>query len=235
MFLKIAVCDDERDTLEQYGERLQRLAEKYNSDAEIILYNSGEELLFKMEDSRLRPDILYLDIRMPHKDGISIAQEIRKIGYPMEVIFLTKLSDKVFDAFDVKAFHYILKEKVSEEKFESIFADAVKRVKDKNVELVNFECAGENCVIPVRDILYFEVMNKIVTVYFRGGQFSFLSSLVRLEERLIDRGFLRVSKSCLINVWRVDKINYGSVTMEDGTVLPVGRTFQQALREIKAG
>ena len=57
---------------------------------------------------------------MPGIDGIQTAKQLRENGIDSKIIFLTSLSDKMLEAFDVFAYHYIIKDAVSKEKFEEI-------------------------------------------------------------------------------------------------------------------
>ena len=68
--MQLAICDDEKEVREILAEKVKELYPK----ADIVLYNSGEELLL----SKRQPDILLMDIRLPGKDGMETARELRK-------------------------------------------------------------------------------------------------------------------------------------------------------------
>jgi len=70
-----------------------------------VFFSSGEELL--LSDKNI--DILFLDIQMSGKDGMETARELRKKDKNMILIFVTAVEEYVFQAFDVGAFHYIVK------------------------------------------------------------------------------------------------------------------------------
>lgn len=228
--MRIALCDDNQQELAHYKAVLTKFSEKHKIPIAIDTYESGDALLFEMEDAIHRPDIVYLDIRMPQKNGILVANELRQQNYPIELIFLTASEENMLDAFDVKAFHYIIKSKTSEEKFEQIFLDAYQRISDKTLEMINFECAGEIRAVALRDIKYFEVNRKIITVYYRDQSFDFVSTLNRLELTLAEKGFTRISKHCMVSNYYVQKVSYTSVTMEGGAILSVGRSFAPNVR-----
>lgn len=99
--MRIAICDDQREVRELFEERIRRLY----PEAELLLFSSGEQLL----DSEKAPDILLLDIQMPGKNGMDTARELRKKNKNTILIFVTALEEFVFQAFDVGAFHYLVK------------------------------------------------------------------------------------------------------------------------------
>ena len=81
-------------------------------DAVIEKYLSGDELIA----SGCEPDILFLDIQMPGMDGMETARILRQKNEKMVLIFVTAVEEYVFQAFDVAAFHYLVKP-FSDEKF----------------------------------------------------------------------------------------------------------------------
>ncbi len=99
--MKIAVCDDEKETRNMFAVKLRKLF----PDAELLLYRSGEELLL----SDAEPDILLLDIQMPGYNGMETARKLRSRNRKTIIIFVTAMADYVFEAFDVGAFHYLMK------------------------------------------------------------------------------------------------------------------------------
>ena len=109
----IAICDDEEPIRSLLGEWIR--TSKYN--AEVREYSSGKELLNAVDEG-LRVDVLLLDIAMNESDGLETAKElgqrIEATGKSMRasrplIIFVTGIPDRMGDAFDVKAFDYLLK------------------------------------------------------------------------------------------------------------------------------
>lgn len=120
--MQIAVCDDEKEIRDMFAEKIERLY----PEAGLLLYQSGEELLLSDKE----PDILLLDIQMPGKNGMETAKALRRKNKKVIFIFVTALDDFVFQAFDVKAFHYLIKP-FDDEKFVEILLNAVKQFEDR--------------------------------------------------------------------------------------------------------
>lgn len=92
-------------------------------------------------------------------------------------------------------------------------------------ETVKIQVNGEYIDLPIEDVLYMEVMQHNVTVYVRKGKsvksYEIYSSLSDLEERLADRGFLRIHKSILVNLRRITKFQSKAAVLDNGTTLRV--------------
>ena len=117
--MQIAICDDEKSI----GLILEEKIKKLLPDAVIEKYLSGDELIA----SGCEPDILFLDIQMPGMDGMETARILRQKNEKMVLIFVTAVEEYVFQAFDVAAFHYLVKP-FSDEKFEEVVKRAVRSI-----------------------------------------------------------------------------------------------------------
>jgi DNA-binding LytR/AlgR family response regulator len=90
---------------------------------------------------------------------------------------------------------------------------------------------GEIRKIKVNNIYYFEVINRIVFVYYEDEVFQFQGNLSVLEKQLEDVGFARIHRNYLISLSHVESITFKNVLMTNGKELPVGRTRYSALKE----
>ena len=121
--MRIAICDDEKSM----GQILEEKVKKLLPDVVVEKYLSGDDLI----SSGFKPDILFMDIQMLGKDGMETARIVRRNNKDMILIFVTAVEEYVFQAFDVGAFHYMVKP-FSDDKYEEVVKRAIKTT-------------GENC------------------------------------------------------------------------------------------
>ena len=86
--IKIAICDDEEILLEKNRTIVQEYITKNRIVAEIETYTSGDFMLGDIEDG-MQYDLLLLDIKMPHKSGMEIANVVKAFLPECLVIFVT--------------------------------------------------------------------------------------------------------------------------------------------------
>jgi len=232
--MKFFLCDDEPEILELYSNKIRVLCKKHQIDCEIICYRDGEQLVFDYDKKTFTGSVLFLDIRMPRMDGFSTVQALDRSGYKGEIIFLTNSRQHLLSAFDVGAFNYIIKGETSDGRFEKVFLKAVKAATGIGMEYILFSAAGENRNLAVRDIRYFEVDKRIITVSYNDEQFSFFSTITKLENLLFGRGFVRVHRAFLVAVTQIVSLTSTELTLRDGTKLPVGRKYFQGVKEALA-
>ncbi len=228
----IAVCDDDPTEVHKYRDTIVDVSEKELTNVDIQTYTSGKQMLFEFDSKENIPDIIFLDIIMPNMNGIEVANSLRAKGFDGEIIFLTQSENYWQNAFDVHAYHYILKNDCSEEKFRTILHNAVESVLEKNEDCILFSSYGETLSIRLRDIYYFEVRGRIIAVFYSDGSFEFYSSLSKLEEQLAGRNFIRIHRSYLVSKNCIAKVFYNSVILKNNTKLPVGRAYKNIVAKM---
>ena len=92
--------------------------------------------------------------------------------------------------------------------------------------------AGEFRNIEIRKIRYFMVVKRIVTVFYGDDEeFSFYTSIGKIETRLQDYGFIRLHRSYLVSMSHIRTISFKEVEMDNGDILPVGRSYYADLKK----
>lgn len=232
MAMQIAVCDDEREIREMLAEKIARLY----PDAELLSYQSGQELLL----SEANPDILFLDIRMAGKDGMETARELRKRNRRVIIIFVTALTDFVFEAFDVRAFHYLVKP-FEDRKFVEVLLNAVKeyetvrkaeeaRTDTRQVKpSLMITSKGEHITVAWEDIVYAEVFNRKVIIHTMNTDIEYYGKMKELAEQAGD-DFYRPHRANLINFNYIRKYDAAIIYLKRGQALIAKHNYQDFVK-----
>lgn len=209
--LKIAICDDD----EQMRGYLQTVISR-QTGVQADLYASGEELLSRETEY----DILFLDICLKQEEGahrlngMETARRIRAHS-DMLIIFITAMPDYVYEAYDVEAFHYLLKP-IDVKKLEEVTARAAAKAKEKkNVPSLLIKTNGKFVRIPVDEIYYAENDGRKVTLHTGNGDYSYYEKMEVLEQKLAE-GFFRSHRGYLVNLQEVAGYNRMSITLKCG-------------------
>lgn len=228
--MKIAICDDEKEIREMLGDKMRALY----PEARLLLFQNGEELL--RSDERI--DIVLLDIQMPGRNGMETAEELRRKNRRTVIIFITALEDYVFEAFDVGAFHYLVKP-FSDQKFEAVMRKAVRHyeesaadAKEKSdvdegtaqTEYIIVQSGGKHRKVLLRDIVYAEVFNRIIVIHKMDEDIRYYGKLADLEAAVGD-DFFRPHRSYLIHLKYVDRYDSTTVYLEKGKALMAKQNY----------
>ncbi len=232
--MKILICDNDADYVAECKSLLFGLAEKHNVNITVDTVESGNRLLFFKDTKYYKTDLIYIAYNLNGINGIETARRLRKGGETADIVFCTYDESHAIDGYEVDALSYILKKDISSPKFEDTFLKAVDRCKIRKGEIMTFTYCNEHCIVPIRDILYFEVHNRTVTVHYqKDGEtetFDFNSSLSKVQDQLLGKDFVRIHGSYLVSHGHIHKGTSQSIEMVNGDVLPIGKTHQGSIK-----
>ncbi|KAF0805589.1 alginate biosynthesis regulator [Alcanivorax xiamenensis] len=241
--MRVLVCDDE--ALARM--RLKRLVER--CDMEVVAEAStGREALASA--SRLHPDVVLMDIRMPDMDGLEAGAHLTRLEPAPAVIFCTAFEEHALQAFRVHALDYLLKP-VSEADLRQAL-EKVRALNQVQLAEVQHRMAANRPrqrrhisartyrgleLVQVEDVRYFQADQKYVTVYHTGGSVVINEPLKDLEKEF-DGLFVRTHRSTLVALHYIEALEHGGsdggyeVRLRDLDVrLPVSRRHLAGLRQ----
>lgn len=153
------------------------------------------------------PQIIFLDIQMPGRSGLDIAEDISKnfknMGYPEDraplIVFVTAFDHYAAKAFTVNAFDYILKP-IDEERLSSLFAKMERQhaaALAPQEPTIKINVGGLDLYLPLRSVIMFRAELKYIDLVATHKTYLLTDTLLALETRHPD--FLRAHRSCLLN------------------------------------
>jgi len=236
--VKAMLIDDEPRGISSMQKLLQINCPKINVIGSSTDANAAIEMV-----RSLRPDLIFLDIAMPAKNGFELLKELN--GSNFEVIFVTAHNEFMIEAFHFSAIDYLLKPVE-----DNLLVDAVNRAKkrieeksgNKNIETFLHNLKQNQSpqkmklcipslkgfqVIELDDILYAESSGNYTNIYFQNKPMVCTSKPMHEYEKLLeDAGFVRIHKSILVNLLHVKEYlrgEGGSVLLSTGKELEVSR------------
>jgi len=215
VIVRVAVCDDEI----KIREDIKRMIEDQCADCFIDLYDSGESLLAAFKEY----DIYFLDIQMTGMNGMETAAHIRareaeEAQDESIIIFITSFTDHWEDAFDVKAFHYLVKP-VDKSKFNAVFTRASTdyfNKKERAEKYILIKSKDSHHKILLSDIYYFESQGKKVVTVTKSGATTHYEKMLDLEKTLGDT-FFRCHRCYIVNMEHITKYNAATIWLRNGS------------------
>ncbi len=226
----IAIVEDEPG----YRQQLQQFVEQYGSESgqkfEISLFADGIEIV---ESYRVQYDIILLDVEMKYMDGMTVAQEIRKVDPEVVIIFITNMAQYAIRGYAVDALDYVLKP-VSYFAFSQRLNRAIGRMNKRTRQYMTIAIRGGSQKIPVEDIYFIESQGHTLIFYTKQGQHNSSGTMKEMEEKLAGLNFCRCNKGYLVNLTYVDGVQNGCALV-NGQALPISRgkknEFMEALTD----
>ena len=210
--MDILIVDDESLA----RQRLLRMVEKIEGFSVVAEADNAEDALIAI--TQYDPDIVLLDIRMPGRDGLSLAQDIAEVEDAPAVIFCTAFDQYALDAFGTNAVGYLLKPVKAEQllqvldkasKLNKIQRVAAQKTTDAQAENQRTHISAKTRrgveLIALEDVRYFLADHKYVTVHHRTGEHLLDETLKELEEEFNGR-FVRIHRNSLVSIKHIEAL-----------------------------
>ena len=182
-------------------------------------------------------DVIFCDINMPDLNGMDF---IKTLTAPPLVVFTTAYAEYAVEGFKVNAIDYLLKPFGLQD-----FMRAANRIRDRltpatstppstvNMEDDTIFLKTEYRIVKVSisDIRYIEAMSEYLKVYLESESKPIITllSMKKMEERLPDY-FMRIHRSYIINLTKIQEVNKNRVIMDADTYLPIGDMYKDAFQ-----
>ena len=163
--------------------------------------------------SELNPDLIFLDIQMPGKNGFELLEELDSVP---KVVFTTAYDEYALKAFEYNALDYLLKPiepKRLEEAIKKIIeTDKKDKISENSQSVLTendqvFVKDGDRCwFVKLATVRLFESEGNYVRLYFEENKPLILRTLNYLDERLDERSFFRANRKHIINLKWIDNI-----------------------------
>ena len=191
-----------------------------------------------------KPDLLFLDINMPEKDGFDLLELLDDVPI---TIFTTAFDEYAIKSFEYNAFDYLLKP-INQKRFTS----SIEKVFEKHNAIVPSESKseialsldkqifikdGEKCwLVKIQDIFMFEIVGNYTRVFFENNKPLIYKSLGQVEEKLPTDIFFRANRQQLINITHVKKVvswfnGKLKIEMDSGDEIEVSRRQSYLFKE----
>jgi two-component system, LytTR family, response regulator len=204
-----------------------------------------------------RPELVFLDIKMPELDGFEVIERVGVAAMP-PVVFITAFDHFAIRAFDVQALDYLVKP-FSDARFEATLARARRRLAEVDaprlaaelrtlldgqriepmrtapVQRFVVKLGNRTSIIAAAEIDWIEAQGYYVTLHAGGAAHLHRQTIRSLEDELDPGAFVRIDRSAIVNLARVRELRRCGdgrwvVRLADGTELAVSRRRREQLR-----
>lgn len=222
--MKITICDDSLQEIEALTELCRRFADE--NQIQVQVKGLSDPYLLLAEEP---PDVLLLDIEMPEMSGIAVKDSYFGQEKPL-IIFASSHDEMMPEAYGANVIGFLLKP-VKWEFFQKRLHSAYKLLhRDFPIE---FE---DGSVISSRDLVMIRAEGKLTEAVFADGTKKqwLRRSLQSWEDLLGEQGFLRISKSCLLNCRQIKAFDGSVIRLKNGeTAEPSRRRRTECFEKFK--
>lgn len=231
--LKIALCDDDKEILEQLSSLLEEYRSTHLPELSFTPFPSAFGLLSDIECGH-HFDIAILDVMMPNMSGLQAAQEIRLRDDNMELLFLSSSREYAVESYDVRARNYLLKP-IDREKFFRVLDQIIdsRNLDFQNCVWIRDKNGGISRIIPSH-LVYCEVILKDIFLHLKDNRTIICrKSLIDLMKDLGDEeNFFQPHRSYLVNMDHVQRVTKTELILTGDITIPLSRNKASQAMEV---
>jgi DNA-binding LytR/AlgR family response regulator len=213
MKFRAIIADDEEPLRAYLRRRLAALWPELEIAAEA---RDGEEAMQLIDT--IKPDIAFLDIKMPGLSGLDVARKTTGLSH---FVFVTAFDKYAIEAFDQGAVDYLLKPVTDERLVKTIkrlkarlasgapapdISNVIEKVAQAlkqspaHLQWIKAQHKGGVRLIAVNDVYYFKAADKYTAVRIQEGELLIRKSITELEDELDPEMFWRVHRGAIVNI-----------------------------------
>lgn len=185
----------------------------------------------------LQVDLMYLDINMPDLSGIDF---VKSLENPPKIIFITAYTEYALEGFRVDALDYLLKPVSyadflkSANKARNYFQNTLPQAgrTEEEREYLFVKSGYKVVKICLKDIVYIEGKREYVSIHLTNNKSVMpLISLRVLEEQLPSESFMRVHRSYIVNLEKINTIDHSRIVFDGNVYIPVSEQYKELFQK----
>ncbi|MCI7813301.1 MAG: LytTR family DNA-binding domain-containing protein [Lachnospiraceae bacterium] len=220
--ISIAICEDNYSSLSYIEQSVQKFLSSRGYHGVISSYSSSFNLYSLIQEG-IRFGLYFLDIDMPKVNGLTLAATIRSLDESAVIMFVSAKEEYVFDAIKVQPFRFIRKSHFQSDLSEALEEYLRQNQEEKEDTVITIEVQNEIYRFSVSDILYIQAKDNYLDIITAKKNTLIRYKISDMEKLLEPYQFLRIHKSYLVNYRYIFSLQGKTVTLEDGTQLPISR------------
>ena len=225
----IAICDPDKHAADILRQAIHNVLDGLKATHAVYYYKDETTLYKILKKYPEKYNLLFLETGPD--TGIGLASMLRKDGYDYPIALISSNVQLAVEGYDVDACQYFLKP-VRENQLRKLFLRLSARQQKLSPGhlLLNM---GTTCYkIPYSHITYVETTGRKVTVHTQKDAIPYPCKLSEIQELLPAELFVRCHQSFLLQVHAVHHITRLQAVLNDGTVLPISRSYKKDVQQI---
>lgn len=225
---KVAICDDEMTSLMINQALTEQVLSDNNIEYEIKTFDNMEKMIEVLSEEGEEFDLLLSDILAVGMNGIEAAEELRRLGEKIPIVFISSTADYALDGYRVNALRYLQKP-VQIDILKEAIMEAYGNRKSRK-EHLSFQVGDRFYKINFDDIIYLESSMRDTEVVTKNERIVVHNKFSDMEKKLPESRFCRCHRSYIINLSEVKDIARYRFLTKSGEEIPISQIQYQEIK-----
>ena len=212
--IRIALVEDEESYVATLREFLARYERERGERLQITVFSDGDEIALNYKSEY---DVILMDIEMRFMDGMTAAEEIRRVDPEVVIIFITNSPQYAIKGYAVDALDYVLKP-LTYFAFSQRIDRALERLGNREQRYMMINIKGGSRKLDVSRVWFIEVRDHDLIYHTEEGLITTTGTMREAEKALEGCAFFRCNKGYLVNLEHVDAIREDNAVVHGETV-----------------
>lgn len=221
--LRIAIVEDDPTDLAQITEYLRHYETEHSQSFSVKQFTDPVRFL---ADYRPDFDMVFMDIELPHFNGVEAAKRLRELDNIVTLTFITNMEQCAVKGYEVDALDFVVKP-INYYRFSSMMTKAIRSIAKRAEKEIVVRSSSKITRLRISQIYYVEIRDHLLLFHSELGNLDSWGNLSGIERELAEYDFVRCSSSYLVNLRHV-------VVVEGNTVVVAGDRLPISQRKRKA-
>lgn len=222
--IHIAIVEDDKEFVKMFQDYLQRYMRETHTAIQVETFHDGMSFL---DEYSGKYQIVFMDIAMPHMNGMTTAERLREMDSDVCLIFITSLTQYAIRGYEVEALDFIIKP-VTYDLFKIRLEKAISRI--SILDYYTIKTANGLRKINLSDLIYIESNKHYLYFHMTMETIRMRGTMHAVSAEFVQKSFAFISGSLLVNLSYVEGIQ-GNSLMVDGETFVIARTYKTKFRE----
>jgi len=224
--IRIAIVEDDAGYRKQLQEYLHRYGQESGEKFTLKTFTDGDEIAIGYKPEY---DIILMDIQMNYMDGMTAAEEIRRVDSEVVIIFITNSQQYAIKGYAVDALDYVLKP-ISYYAFSQRIDRAITRLQNRTKRFLYINSKEGGRKLDCSRLMFVEVQGHDLYYHTMDGIVTGTGTMKEVEESLDSRSFFRCNNCYLVNLDKVDGIR-GTEAIVGSNTVQISRARKKAFMD----
>lgn len=227
--MNIAICDDNPKIIDQIETLLISFFEHDLNQFNYEAFLSGESLVDHLTKEESSFQIYLLDVEMKSLDGFEVARFIREKDQQAIIIFITSHVEWMPEAFEVNAFHYLIKP-IDELKVKQVLTKAMEQLSLRKM-ILQFTIQKKVYTVYLGEVEYFESMKRKMIIHLKNGEeYEYYGTMKEVIDKVSTQLFTQIHHSFVINMDYVQMKSGETIVLQSGREIAITKKFHQSFQ-----